>query len=130
MRKKGSVTVEASYLIPTILIVIIMLEFLLFYMYDKVALWADTYYMALRIAQQEREDITSDVEQDWLLLCKDTLILYQKSKVSVKHTTGKIEVSGQIEFSIPFWRKVTITEKSLVSTGRGKKQVARAVKWK
>lgn len=130
MRKKGSVTVEASYLIPTILIVIIMLEFLLFYMYDKVALWADTYYMALRIAQQEREDITSDVEQDWLLLCKDTLILYQKSKVSVKHTTGKIEVSGQIEFSIPFWRKVTITEKSLVSTGSGKKQVARAVKWK
>lgn len=130
MRQRGSITVEASYLIPTLLIVIIMLEFLAFYMYDKVALWADTYYMALKITEQEQAGITMDVEQEWASLCKDTLILYQDRKVSVKHTTGSVEVIGQIEFYLPFWKQITITEKSVVSTGGGKKQVARAVKWK
>lgn len=130
MKRRGSMTVEASYLMPMILIVIIMLEFLLFYEYDRIALWGNTYYTAFSIAQQKRENTVYDIQKEWKTLCETTLVLYQDSSVSVKRRTGSVEVTGKMTFFIPFWGKVDIKEKSSVPLGTGKKQVARMLKWK
>lgn len=130
MMRKGSITIEASYLMPMILIVIIMLEFLLFFAYDKMVLWGNTYVTAFQIKEQERVNGTCDIQQQWQTLCETTLVLYQDSSVTVKHRTNSVEVTGKITFQIPFWGKILITEKSSVPLGNGKKQVVRIIKWK
>lgn len=130
MKRRGSMTVEASYLMPMILIVIIMLEFLFFYAYDKVALWGNTYYMALKVREQESENITYNMQQEWKTLCEQTLVLYQNDSVTVKKGTADVNVTGKMVFQVPFWGKVSITEQSSVPLGSGKKQAVRIVKWK
>lgn len=130
MKAKGSMTVEASYLMPVLFIVIIVMEFLLFYAYDRTALWTDTYHTALLIVQNERDNREYNINEKWEELCKSTLVLHGKDKVSVKYGINKVKVTGQIEFYMPFFGKIDMKETSVVSLGNGKKKMARALKWK
>ena len=130
IKRKGSVTVEASYLLPMILVVIIMLVYSLFFYYNKITLWKNTYYAGLILVEQEREGNTYNLETEWKTLCKDNLILPENVKVSKKQSLTSITVSGQAEFTIPFWGTVTMKEKSVVPLCSGKEIVVRGIVWK
>lgn len=130
IKRKGSVTVEASYLLPMILVVIIMLVYSLFFYYNKITLWKNTYYAGLKLVEQEREGNTYNLETEWKTLCKDNLILPENVKVSKKQSLTSITVSGQAEFTIPFWGTVTLKEKSVVPLCSGKEIVVRGIVWK
>ena len=65
LKRRGSVTVEASWLLPMILIVIIMLVYSLFYYYNKITLWKNTYYVGMKLVEQEREETTYNLEKEW-----------------------------------------------------------------
>lgn len=130
LKRRGSVTVEASWLLPMILIVIIMLVYSLFYYYNKITLWKNTYYVGMKLVEQEREETTYNLEKEWEVLCKDTLILPENMKVKRKKTFDSMTVSGEIEFTIPFLGVVKIEEKSVVPMCSGKEAVARSIVWK
>lgn len=130
LKRRGSVTVEASWLLPMILIVIIMLVYSLFYYYNKITLWKNTYYVGMKLVEQEREETTYNLEKEWEVLCKDTLILPENMKVNRKKTFDSMTVSGEMEFTIPFLGVVKIEEKSVVPMCSGKEAVARSIVWK
>lgn len=130
IKRKGSVTVEASYLLPIILVVIIMLVYSLFFCYNKITLWKNTYYAGLKLVEQEREGSKYNLENEWKTLCKDTLILPENIKVSKKQSLTSITVSGQMEFTIPFLGQVELKEKSVVPLCSGKEIVVRGIVWK
>lgn len=130
IKRKGSVTIEASYLLPIILIVIIMLVYSLFFCYNKIVLWKNTYYAGLKLVEQERDGRAYDLEKEWQILCKDTLILPENIKVNKKQSITSITVLGEIEFTIPFWGTVKLEEKSVVPLCNGKEIVVRGIVWR
>lgn len=130
MRKKGSMTVEAAFLMPCIIIIILMVVFLMLYSYNVVALWKNTYYIGLKAAEEARTGISYDVQKEWKKLSKETLVLPQKEKVSVKKTADTITVTGEMVFDIPFWGTMEIQQKSTVPLCSYKELVVRLLKWK
>lgn len=129
-RAGGSITVEASFLCPIIVLVIIMLIFLTFFYYNKITVWKNAYYVAIKLAEAKREGTVYNVETEWERISKDTLIWAENVKVSSKKTMDCITVTGKIEFNIPFWGKADIQEKSVVPLCSSREMVARNKLWK
>lgn len=125
----GSITVEASFLLPLICIVIIMLVFLMIFYYNKLTLWKNTYYTGIKLVEAEREKTDYDLKTQWSRLSKDTLVLAENVQVSFKKTLTDIVVTGKARFTIPFWGKVDIEEKSLVPLCRGRESMVRSRLW-
>ena len=126
----GSITVEASFLLPLICIVIIMLVFLMVFYYNKLTLWKNTYYTGIKLVEAEREKADYDLNTQWTRLSKDTLVLAENVQVSFKKTLTDIAVTGKARFTIPFWGKVDIEEKSLVPLCRYRESMTRNRLWK
>lgn len=126
----GSITVEASFLFPILFIVIIMLVFLALFYYNKITVWKNTYYVAIKLVEAKREGTIYDLETEWERISKDTLILAENVKVSSKKTMDCITVIGNIEFNIPFWGKTDVQEKSVVPLCSRKEIIARNKLWK
>lgn len=130
MKKKGSMTIEASFLLPCIIIVILMVVFLMLYSYNVVTLWKNTYYIGIKIAEQERTGISYDVQQEWKKLSKNTLVLPQKETVNIKKSADAVTVTGEMEFNIPFWGTMEIQQKSTIPLCSYKELVVRLLQWK
>lgn len=79
--------------------------------------------------EQERDGGTYSLEKEWEVLCRDTLILPENVKVSKKKSLTSVTVSGEADFYIPFWGKVTLKEKSVVPLCSGKEIVVRSILW-
>ena len=130
MKRKGSMTIEASFLLPCIIMIILMIVFLMLYSYNVVTLWKNTYFIGLKAAEEERTGISYDVQQEWKRLSKETLVLPQKEKVSVKKTADTITVTGEMVFDIPFWGAMEIQQRSTVPLCSHKQLIVRVLKWK
>lgn len=60
--KKASMTVEASYIVPVILMMFLMIVYLVFYFHDKDVLTGAAYEVAVVGAQNVRQDPSYDVQ--------------------------------------------------------------------
>lgn len=129
MKKKGSMTVEASFLVPGIIFVIVLLIYLMFYSYNSITLWKNTYYVGLKVAEEKRGGIPYSLEQEWKELSKDTLVLPEGEMVTAKKKMDSIIVTGKTNFKIPFYGDVMLQQKSVVPICGFKKTVARVLKW-
>ena len=129
MKKKGSMTIEASFLIPMLISVIIMLLYLMFYSYNSITSWKNTYYVGLKEAEEERGGASYPEQQQWQELSRDTLVLPEDGTVTVKKNMDSVVVTGQTDFTIPFYDKVTIQQKSTVPVCGLRNKVARLIKW-
>lgn len=130
MKKKGSMTIEASFLIPCIILVIVMLLYLVFYSYNSITLFKNTCYVGIKVMGEERKGSVYFPEKEWEQISKDTLVISEEESINVKSESDKIIVTGKINFTIPFYKKLTLQEKSVIPECRHKKTVARMVKWK
>lgn len=128
--EKGNVTIEAAFVFPMVFIIIIMLVFLMLFYYNKVAVWNNTYYVGIKLAEAKREGTVYDLEGEWDKISKDTLVLPDNIRVSMKKGVDSITVTGKVEFYIPFWGKTKIQEKSSVPFCSGRETLARNKLWK
>lgn len=129
-QSKGSITLEASFLIPILLVIILMLVFLMLFYYNKITVWKNTYYIGIKLAEAKKEGIVYDLEAEWNKISKNTLVLPEDIEVSQKKVADSATVVGKINFAIPFWGKVEIKEKSTVPLCSNKERLARSKLWK
>lgn len=131
-RKKirGSITIEASFIMPMLFVVIIMLVFLMLFYYNKITVWKNTYYTGIKLAEAKREGTVYDLETEWSKISKDTLVLPENIQVSQKKVVDSIVVTGKVDFTIPFWGSVKIEEKSAVPLCSSRETIARNKLWK
>lgn len=130
IKRKGSLTIEASWIMPIVLIVIIMMIYLLFFYYNKITVWKNTYYTGIKIIEKERDGIPYDLKKEWNELSKNTLVLPENIKVSEKKSVTTITVIGEIQFTIPFFGKISIQEKSVLPLCSGKEAAVRSIVWR
>jgi putative transposon-encoded protein len=127
---RGSITIEASFIMPMLFVVIIMLVFLMLFYYNKITVWKNTYYTGIKLAEAKREGTVYDLETEWSKISKDTLVLPENIQVSQKKVTDSIVVTGKVDFTIPFWGSVEIEEKSAVPLCSSRETIARNKLWK
>lgn len=127
---RGSITIEASFIMPMLLVVIIMLVFLMIFHYNKITVWKNTYYTGIKLAEAKREGTVYDLETEWNRISKDTLVLPENIQVTQKKVIDNIVVTGKVSFTIPFWGKVEIQEKSAVPLCSSRESIARNKLWK
>lgn len=129
-KSKGSITIEASFLMPILLVVIIMLVFIAIFCYNKITVWKNTYYAGMKLVEAKREGNEYDLEKEWKRISKDTLVLPENMQISQKNVLDSIVVTGKVYFTIPFWGKVEIKEKSAVPLCSSREKTARNRLWK
>lgn len=127
---EGSITVEASFLMPILLVVIIMFVFLMIFYYNQITVWKNTYYIGMKLVEAKREGKEYDLEREWKSISKDTLVLPENMQVSQKKAVDSIVVTGKVYFTIPFWGSVEIKEKSTVPLCSSREIIARNRLWK
>lgn len=130
MKKKGSMTIEASFLIPCIILVIVMLLYLVFYSYNSITLFKNTCYVGIKVMGEEKKGSVYLPEKEWEQISKDTLVLSEEESINVKSKSDKITVIGKINFTIPAYNELILQEKMVIPECSYKKTVARMVKWK
>ena len=101
-RFKGSYTVEASFLLPMILTVIILIIYMAFFLHDRQVLYSAAYTSALRGSQLiNGEDIYSQVEKSARELIKNRLLGTDGLRTDIEIGSDKIVVSYDGILRIP-----------------------------
>jgi len=91
---KGSYTVEASFLLPVILSVIVLVIYLSFYLHDRAVLSSAAYTAALRGSQmKEGSDIAGDVTKQAEELIRNRLLGTTEVETRVESNGSSIVVS-------------------------------------
>ena len=63
-KENASMTVEASYIVPMTVVCIVVMCFLMIYAYNQVALSADSYYLARKLANVEVEKVPYNFQEE------------------------------------------------------------------
>ncbi len=101
-RFKGSYTVEASFLLPMILTVIVLIIYLAFFLHDRQVLYSAAYTSALRGSQLiNGEDIYSQVEKSAGELIKNRLIGTGGLRTDIEINSDRITVAYDGSMRIP-----------------------------
>lgn len=103
-RLSGSYTVEASFIFPMIMLVILMILYLMFYVHDKCVMNAAADAAALRASQPgvEEKGIYESAENNVKELLNKRLLASGSVENKVKITSDTIEVVCRSELPIPF----------------------------
>lgn len=122
-------TVEASYIVPMTVVCIIVMCFLMIYVYNQVALSADCYYLARKLANVEMEKEKYEFQEEGEKILKGNLALPKAIVLTNKKGITSMSVTGQIKFYLPFMGKVTIKETEYAIRKNNQKLVARYLQW-
>lgn len=100
-------TLEASLIMPLVLIVIIFIMYVGFYSYDKCLLRQDTYRLLIRGSQVKNasnEDVMNTIKKEDLERNYDKYVMciWEDKHVSVEHDSINIVGEGMLKVSIPF----------------------------
>lgn len=100
---KGSLTIEAAFVMPLIITVVIWLIFMAYYLHDKSIMSRHTYITALRTSQvlTGDHDMTEEINKNLELLAKERLLGNWDIKKTVKQEEHKIVVMYDAEMKIP-----------------------------
>lgn len=99
---KGSYTVEASFLLPMILSVIVLIIYLSFYLHDRAVLSSAAYTAALRGSQMRAGDnVAGDVSAQAQELIRNRLLGTSDVETDVECNSGSIVVSYGGTIRIP-----------------------------
>lgn len=99
---KGSYTIEASFLLPMILTIIVMIMYIAFILHDREILASAAYTSALRGSQVlEKNDTFSTVQKHSFDLIKDRLIITQNITTDIEIDGDKIIVRYDGDINIP-----------------------------
>lgn len=100
----GSTTIEMALLMPLLIGVMLLVIYFSFFLYNRQAITTIAYSAAVRGAQMEQEgknriqqEITRYVEEE-----SKRLLFVSQMKHSVKVTTGKVNVSIDLQQKTPF----------------------------
>ncbi len=105
MKAKGSATVELSILMPMICVLVILLMYMGFYLYDRTVLYADAYLAALHGVENPLIDNEAAYEKTRALLAEQMegqLIALPEPETDICVTYDGVEVSfvGNVEVPI------------------------------
>lgn len=99
---KGSYTVEASFLLPIILSVIVILIYLSFFLHDRAVLSASAYQAAMRGGQLiNGENVMQVVTESAESLIRNRLLGTSEVETNVECAGGKVKVSYSGKMNIP-----------------------------
>ena len=99
---KGSYTIEASFLMPMILTVIVIIIYLTFFLHDRTVLNSVAYTAAMRGSQlTSGEDVYAVVEDSGKKLIKNRLLATKNVTTDVSVQKNKISVSYRGVLKIP-----------------------------
>lgn len=99
---KGSYTIEASFLLPMILTVIVLLLYMGFFLHDRAILNSAAYTSALRGSQLiSGEDIYSEIEKSSKKLIENRLLATRSVATDIEIKGSSITVSYQGDIRIP-----------------------------
>ncbi len=99
---KGSYTVEASFLLPMILTVIVLIIYLSFFLHDRAVLQSAAYTAALRGSQMiSGEKVFSEVEKSAKQLIDDRLIGTDEVLTTIDVSGDDVKVSYKGILKIP-----------------------------
>ena len=104
MRAKGSATVELSILMPMICVLIIVLMYMGFYLYDRTVMYADAYLAALYGVENPQLDNEEAYEKAAVVLSKQMegqLIALPEPETEICVTYEGIEISFTGEVEVP-----------------------------
>lgn len=109
MKKKkyhlsGSYTIEASFIFPMIMVVIVSIIYLLFFVHDRCVINAAADTAALRGSQCRsfEGNLYEEVEKDLQELLQDRLLATRGVDKEIEITSKEIRVSYKGELAIPF----------------------------
>ncbi|MBR6329926.1 MAG: pilus assembly protein [Lachnospiraceae bacterium] len=101
-RLKGSYTVEASFLMPMILTVIVVIIYLSFFLHDRAVLSSAAYTAALRGSQLiNGEDVYARVEKNAAALRENRMLGTKNIQTDIQIGSSQITVSYSGELRIP-----------------------------
>lgn len=103
--KKGSSTIEAAFLIPMILTIVVLFIYLSFFLYNRVILTETSYIAALRGSQMEgksAQEIYTKADQAQTQLLNGKLLAVSSYEKQIEVTGKKIQVKLKLEQKIPF----------------------------
>ena len=102
LRLKGSYTVEASFLMPMILTVIVLIIYLAFFLHDRALLQSAAYTSCLRGSQMtEGEDVYAQVEKSSRELIRNRLLATGSVETDIEIGSDRISVSYRGMLKIP-----------------------------
>lgn len=107
MRKRvaGYISVESSFIMPCVMVILALIIYWTFYMYNRCVLYQDCYIAALRGAQLAHEDkkkILSETELAIMKLLENQLYQYQKEpEVVVSDSMISVKASNRIDITVP-----------------------------
>lgn len=110
---RGSITVEAAYIIPMILLLLLLIIYTVFYYHDKNILNGAAGETAVVGTQIERQkgNTGEDLKSFYLERVKGKLILLRVTAVSVTNDKKQVEVSVKAEKG---WMKAFVLQKAEV----------------
>lgn len=110
---RGSITVEAAYIIPIILLLLLLIIYAVFYYHDKNILNGAAGETAVVGTQIERQkgNAGEDLESFYLERVKGKLVLLRVTAVIVTKDKKQVEVSVKAEKG---WMKVSIMQKAAI----------------
>ena len=123
-------TVEASYIVPMTLVCIIVMVFLMFYVYNQIALSADCYYLARKLSNVEIYEESYEFQEESKKVIKGNLVLPRNAQMLRKKGISNMVVTGEIEFYIPFMGTVAVNETQYACRKNNRKLLARYQQWK
>ncbi len=99
---KGSYTIEASFLMPMILTVIVMIIYLTFFLHDRTIMYSAAYTAAMRGSQlNSGEDVYTQVEESGKKLIENRLLATRDVTTDVTVQKDRIKVSYTGTMKIP-----------------------------
>ncbi len=104
MKARGNATVEVSILMPMLCVLIILLMYLGFYLYDRTVLYADSYLAALQgvsDADMTNEEAYRQVTDSLEMQMEGQLIAVSKMETGVTVTYDEVIVSYESEVEVP-----------------------------
>lgn len=128
-KENASMTVEASYIVPMTVVCIVVMCFLMIYAYNQVALSADSYYLARKLANVEVEKVPYNFQEEGENFLKSNLALPEEIDLTRKKGISSMSVTSQMKFSIPFMGKVKIQETEYACRKNNQKLIARYQQW-
>ena len=102
-RYKGSYTVEAAFLFPLIMSVIVLIIYLSFFIHDRAVMDAASYQAALRgsLVTADKSDFMAKAEKAGDELLKDTLLVTRVSEKNIEMKNNTLTVTYSGVMSIP-----------------------------
>ena len=104
VRMKGSATIEMSILLPMLMVILLLLIYMSFYLYDRTALFCNSYVAAIYAVadpDEANEDSYEKALGQMESLLQGKLIGMTKPAVKIVIDYGEVHISYQGEVEIP-----------------------------